>query len=57
LKETKAEEKFWFQALISVGVMALISLVLFILGVLVKKEYRFNENWGRNYLPNAFTEG
>lgn len=33
--------------------MAVFSLALTILSICVKKEYRVNENRGRNYLPNG----
>ena len=33
--------------------MAALSFALAVLGICVKKEYRVNENRGRNYLPNG----
>jgi hypothetical protein len=41
------------QVLVTVGLMAALSLALAVLGICVKKEYRVNENRGRNYLPNG----
>jgi len=43
----------WIQIVSTIGLMALCSLALAVLGICVKKEYRVNENRGRNYLPNG----
>lgn len=41
------------QITVTLSLMAFFSLLLFIMGLLYKKEYRFNENRGRNYLPRG----
>lgn len=41
------------QVWVTVGALALCSLSLAVLGWCVKKEYRYNDNRGRNYLPKG----
>ena len=41
------------QVWVTAGALALCSLALAILGCCVKKEYRYNDNRGRNYLPKG----
>ena len=42
-----------FQSIITIGVMAILSMILFALGLWNKAEYRYNENRGRNYLQRT----
>jgi hypothetical protein len=49
-KDDNAEK---LQVFVTLSAMAIISLILFICGLIYKKEYRFNENRGRNYLPRG----
>ena len=50
LIDTPEDKTFWWQAIISVGVMTLISLTLFILGLAVKNEFNARVQQPRNYL-------